>query len=935
MNRSLYGERDYAFGRRILTLRTQLGLTQTSLAKLLHISRRAVTEWEGGLSYPTAGHLQELIALGVRASAFPAGREAEEIHALWQAAHQKVLLDEPWLQEHLSQQASPRVDLVGEQPSSASHQERALWTVPYARNPHFTGRDDLLEHLMQQLAPPAPGHSTAIRRVALTQAQVIKGLGGIGKTQTAVEYAYRAREQGRYTHTLWIAAASEEAILTSFAALAELLPGVASAGETESRKLVAAVIRWLEQCSQPWLLIVDNADDLSLAQPYLPLQGNGSVLLTTRASASGWLAPSLEVDAMGVLEGVELLLRRAQRFAHASDDEINEATNLVVALAQFPLALDQAGAYIEETGCGVADYLHLYQVHRRTLLGRRGRQARGYPNSVATTWELSFQHVKATNPAAADLLRLCAFLAPDAIPEELLTGGAPQWPPALQQAVVDPFTFNQMLEALLAFSLIKRLAEHRLLSIHRLVQVVQQDSLSVEEQRQWVERLVRAVNAVFPREPQEVGSWPLCQRFLDQVQACDTLIQEQRLRLSEAADLFDRAGSYLYARGLYALAEPLYRRALSMREQLVGEAHPTSVQTLAHLASLYFRQGEFAAAEAHYQRALLIAEQLRESEQPLLVEVLRGLAGVYVDQGKYAQAEPLYQRALHLWEQLVESEQVRLFTVLTGLAFALAQQGKYAQAELLSQRALRFLERHLGPEHPLVATALLGLAQIRTLKEENAQVEPLNLRALRIREQYYGPEHQQVASALHALARLYTGQGKYAEAEPLYQRALRIREQQLGPENLDVSDSLRGLANLYFKEGRYAEAEPLYLRALHIREQQLGSENLVINDVLLGLANLYREQGKYMQAEPLYLQALHICEQQPERLETAAVLHDLARFQQAQGEPREAAALYQRALTIRENVLGADSPVTADTREQLQAALGALGRTEEATRGKG
>src|SRR3989454_6830000 len=97
MNRSLYGERDYAFGQRILTLRTQLGLTQTGLAERLGVSRKAVAGWEAGSSYPTAEHLQELIALGVRASAFPAGREAEEIRALWKAARQKVLLDEAWL----------------------------------------------------------------------------------------------------------------------------------------------------------------------------------------------------------------------------------------------------------------------------------------------------------------------------------------------------------------------------------------------------------------------------------------------------------------------------------------------------------------------------------------------------------------------------------------------------------------------------------------------------------------------------------------------------------------------------------------------------------------------------------------------------------------------------------------------------------------------
>jgi hypothetical protein len=226
-----------------------------------------------------------------------------------------------WLQELLTRPAPSLAGLAGGQTSGtrpgseASSAEFMLWMVPSARNPHFTGRDDLLSELTARLSPPAPGEPTTIRQAALTQAQVIKGLGGIGKTQTAVEYAYRAREQGRYTHTLWITASSEEAILMSFTALAELLPGFASTGETDQRKLVAAVIRWLEQCPRPWLLIVDNADDLSLVQPYLPVRGNGSVLLTTRSSAVGWLASSLEVDTMGLIEGTELVLRRAQRFA--------------------------------------------------------------------------------------------------------------------------------------------------------------------------------------------------------------------------------------------------------------------------------------------------------------------------------------------------------------------------------------------------------------------------------------------------------------------------------------------------------------------------------------------------------------------------------------------------------------------------------------------
>lgn len=133
-----------------------------------------------------------------------------------------------------------------------------------------------------------------------------------------------------------------------------------------------------------------------------------------------------------MIEGAHLLRRRAGRFEQASEEEINEAATLAVELAQFPLALDQAGAYIEETSCSLADNRELYRTHRSALLARRGKQATGYPDSVATTWSLSFAQVERTDPAATELLQLCAFLAPDHIPEELLTEGAPQWPPALQ-----------------------------------------------------------------------------------------------------------------------------------------------------------------------------------------------------------------------------------------------------------------------------------------------------------------------------------------------------------------------------------------------------------------------------------------------------------------------------------------------------------------------
>src|SRR5438445_6888768 len=266
------------------------------------------------------------------------------------------------------QLSEPFLDLPNSQSTtSVGPRQVPVWHVPFARNPHFTGRDELLDRLDQQLSPEAPNNPTTSRRAALTQPQAIKGLGGIGKTQIAVEYAYRSRDLGRYTHTFWVNAASEETIIASFVTIAELLPSLAAHHETDQRKLVEAVKRWLEQCKQRWLLIFDNADDVALVRDYLPHQGNGSIVLTTRAHAVGLLATPVEVETMGFLEGTQLLLRRAQRFEHASDEEINQAGNIVVALDHFPLALDQAGAYIEEPQCSLVDYLDLYRTYRHAL----------------------------------------------------------------------------------------------------------------------------------------------------------------------------------------------------------------------------------------------------------------------------------------------------------------------------------------------------------------------------------------------------------------------------------------------------------------------------------------------------------------------------------------------------------------------------------------
>lgn len=833
---------------------------QSDIADQLEVSLISVQRWERGIQQPSVYYRAKLCALF-------------ELSAQELGVVDEVLPESP---------AESEVAETG-QLEGVPAESRAVWTVPYARNLYFTGRDEVLEQLMQLLAPGDSCQDTVLRQAALTQMRALTGLGGIGKTQIAVEYAYRARVQGRYRHVFWITAASEEAILAGFTALADQLPAFAARGETDQRQLVRAIIEWLEQCEEPWLLILDNADDLSLLPSYLPKRGNGSVLLTTRASAVGSLAASIEVETMGVMEGTQLLLSRAQRLVKVTEEEINEASNLVIALAQFPLALDQAGAYIEETGCSVRDYLQIYQQHRKTLLARRGIQGLGYPEAVATTWSLSFERVARANPAAAELLRLCSLLSPDRIPEELLIQGAAYWPDALQHAVADPLRFNQLLEELLRYSLVKRWSEERLLSIHRLVQVVQIEMMGLEEQRQWAERIVHAVNLVFPHKPKEdIAAWPLCLRYLEQAQTCALLIQHYDLRLPEVAELFERVGIYLAERAMYSLAESLFCMGLYVWEQQeqADYAHISSV--LGNLGDVYREQGQYGAAEEFYRRALTVYEQGAGQEDDQAAYLLQRLAIIALRQGKYGEAEPLYQHALRIWEQQLGPEHDHVGYPLNGLANLYQEQGRYGEAEVLYLRVLRIWEQRLGPEHPYVASVLTNLANLYCRQERYGQAEVLHLRALRLRERQLGEMHPQLAASLHGLASAYYGQGQYTQAETLYQRALRLQEQQLGETHPDVFDPLNGLARLYLQQGRYEEAELCYQRAYSILEKQVGPEQDHPDMVLPlhGLAKIYAAQGKQREAKRFFLRALRIRKQQvgTGHPGTADMLRDFASF---------------------------------------------------------
>jgi len=284
------------------------------------------------------------------------------------------------------------------------------------------------------------------------------------------------------------------------------------------------------------------------------------------------------------------------------------------------------------------------------LLKRRGGLVPHHPDSVATTWSLAFEQVERANPAAIELIRLCAFLAPDAIPEELISEGAPHLDPILQPVAANRLKLNAALAELLKYSLVRRDTTTHTLTIHRLVQAVIKDELDEQTQRQWAERAVRAVNQVFPFE--EAPPWPRSQQYLPHALVCEGLIKQWDITLDEASTLLHNAGVYLRARGQYQEAAPLYEYALSIQEKMYGRDDPNTDFLLNNLALLYWNQGKYTEAEPLYQRALEIREKVLGHDHPETASTLNNLALLYSDQGKDDEAEPRYLRALAIREKV-------------------------------------------------------------------------------------------------------------------------------------------------------------------------------------------------------------------------------------------------------------------------------------------
>lgn len=764
-----------------------------------------------------------------------------------------------------------------------------FWNVPHDRNLVFTGRSETLESLRRDLL--ASGR------------QALYGLGGIGKTQIAVEYAWDHRPD--YSGVLWAFADSEQSLSTSFIQIAKSL-NLPIKDYPDQSVIVGAVKRWLEQ-NPGWLLILDNVDHPEMLRAFLPQPGNGHVLITSRDpnfQVVSILTP-LEITELPPEAAREFLLKRTGR--DAASTSVQEIDALTKELGYFPLALEQAGAFIHENQASFDDYLKSFRSRRIKLLEQHAPVMGSYKETVATTWALNFAEVERT-PASADLLRLSAFLAPALIPLELLEKGRSELGEALAaslEGVADePVLLDKLLRPLTSYSLVRRNTATRSYSIHLLVQEVVRANMCQETQRCWTERMIRALSVAFP-DPEEFENWANCERLLVQALLCAKYIADNNLESGAAATLLRNAGYYLLQRSQFRQAEPCLENALRMRERMFGHEHPDTADSLSKVALFKAAQGEEADAIALEQRALRIRQDVLGIEHPDTATSMHNLARSLEHKGRYKDAELLFQHSLTIKEK-TRGEHRETAVNLSALASLYKIQGRYKEAEALEKRALTMREKVLGPEHPETALswgnlAMLYYYQYRYAQEgydqaRYGQAEALQKRALEIQEKSFGPEHPAVAASLNDLALIYLSEGRSDEAEVLFVRALTIREKIFGLEHPATATFLNNLAEVLRRARKYDDAQRLFQQALDIREKT-GSEHPDMSFSLAGMASVYGNQGKYKQAAPLLLRALAIREKflGPAHPETIATLKLLASLYRQWGRPRDAVK-YERQL---------------------------------------
>jgi tetratricopeptide (TPR) repeat protein len=733
---------------------------------------------------------------------------------------------------------------------------------------------------------------------------------------------------------------------------------------------VQSVLQWISSIQEEWLIVFDNADDLSpeAVANFFPPGNRGNILITSRNQSMGrivtLLENSIEVNEMEESDAITLLLRAS--CLNSLDEHIEAAREIVVKLGCIPLAVDHAGAYIAAGKCNINTYLRLFFLHRQTLMTDvTFRGASNYNQTVYGTWDLSFKQIEQRarstigNAEAAQaailILQICAFYHHSNISKEIFRSAAeksrkhdvdtevaeklPHAITSLDHTLLaldnngqwDEFVFGQGIGVLLSFSLMRKEHLSEMFSFHPLVHYWSREQMMKSAQQQMCEMGSTILSCAIPLRFTS-QDYILRRLIFPHIKANELHGIQMGLIRQYYDDKFSNFSLVLWENGDWDTAEQLQDKIVEMRKKLLGTEHSDTLLSMRYLARTYSDQGRWNEAEQLELQVMDIGKKWLGPEDPLTLVNMGNLAGTYCNQGRWNEAEQLQLQVMDKRKKLLGPEHPLTLVSMGNLAGTYCNQGRWNEAEQLELQVMDIRKKLHGPENPDTLVSMGNLARTYFNQGRWNKAEQLELQVMDMRKKLLGPEHPDTLLIMGNLARTYCDQGRWNEAEQLELQVMDIRKKLHGPEHQDTLLTMGNLASTYCNQGRWNEAEQLQLQVVDIRNKLLGPEHPDTLVSMGNLASIYFYQGRWNEAEQLELQVTDMRKKLlgPKHPHTLLSIGNLARIYCNQGRWNEAEQLELQVMDISKKLLGLEHPDTLFSMGNLASTYFYQGRWSEA-----
>ena len=698
-----------------------------------------------------------------------------------------------------------------------------IWGGVPQRNKNFTGREELLVHLRH-------GISTDVTAVL---PHALHGIGGVGKTQVAIEYAYRYRSE--YELVWWIPADQAVLVPSSLAALAPRL-GLPEATATGIQDAAAAVLDALRRGDpyHRWLLIFDNADQPEDLTEFIP-RGSGHILITSRNQRWQGIVDTVEVDVFNRTESVSFLNKRVPRSIAEPD-----AIRLAQELGDLPLALEQAGALQAETGMSVEEYLRLLKEQTSELLAES--KPSEYPVSMTAAWRLSVSSLQAKQPAALELLNCCAFFGPDPIPRDVYRRGAQSERAELKSILADPILLTRVVRELGRYALVRIDTVNRTIQVHRLIQALLRDELDAQEQALLRHEVHLLLAGAAPLGPDDEVNWPRYAELVSHVIPSEVAeCSDRRVR-----DFALNIVRYLYRSGDRQSAQAFVERFLDRWTAGSGQDDPDVISARLHQANILREQGDYAASYAVSSTALEEARRVFGPEHRLTLWAARSVGADLRARGDFARARDHDERLLQQYEASPDFGAAHPGTllVMNNLALDYGLVSRYQDAQNLHQRT--FLQQSGATSGISKADVLLswsGLARAVRLCGNYAEARDLGEDAYEYGRQELGAEYPRTLLTAKDLSIALRRVGAYDDALELARNVYERCERLFGKDNPDTLAAATSLSNVLRTMGEADEGFAIAEDATARYPAVYGDQHPYYHGCAGNLALLRRERG--------------------------------------------------------------------------------------------